>query len=324
MTEPTRYAAWLCAISLIAATPLSVEARDLRAWSAHPPEYPLSRGLDEFARLVRERTDGEYTLTSYHSATLGDVSFALEQISFDALDAGVFSIGDLATVEPTLNVLTLPYVFSSREIMLEKMNGVLLDDLTDLLADQNIVPLAWYDSGARSFYSASNPLETPADFDGLKIRTPNAESFVQMVDLLGGNPSPLPFSEVYTALQTGVVDGAENSPPSFVSTRHFEVAKYYTLDEHMMLPEALAVSRSLWDSLSDDDKDVFLESAQESARLERGLWQKAEIEALETLRDNGVTIIELSDKSAFQKKMIPLYEAFVKTDEEEALLDAAH
>ncbi|MCB1376699.1 MAG: TRAP transporter substrate-binding protein DctP, partial [Rhodobacteraceae bacterium] len=170
----------------------------------------------------------------------------------------------------------------------------------------NMVGLAWYDSGARSFY-ATKELNSVEDLKGLKIRVQNSDVNVAMVEALGANATPIPFGEVYTSIQSGVVDGAENNWPSYESTNHYEVAKNYILDQHTIVPEIFVVAKSSWDKMSAEDQAAVREAAIESAKMQRDLWAKREKASEEKVRAAGNKIVELSDKSSFINAMKPVY-----------------
>lgn len=298
----------------------TAHSRELRGWNLHVPDYPGSIAMEEFAAAIEDKTEGRYTGTVYHNGQLGDQRFAVEQFAFDGIDFAVFSGGSLGDFAPALNVVSMPYVFKSQDHMFKVLDGEVGEKLSAALEPHNMVALAWYTGGARSFYTVGSQITSPADLEGLKIRVPDADLFVATIEALGANATPLSFGEVYTSLQTGVIDGAENNAPSFESTRHYEVAKYYTLDEHLMVPEALVVSKTLWDSLSPEDQTVFREAARASAETQRDLWAKREAASTKILEENGVTIVEVEDKQPFIDAMEPVYERFANTDEMKALL----
>jgi TRAP-type C4-dicarboxylate transport system substrate-binding protein len=175
--------------------------------------------------------------------------------------------------------------------------------------------LTYYDAGQRSFYTKDRPIETPEDLEGLKIRVMESQMSVNMVNQLGGSPTPISWGELYTALQQGVVDGAENNPPSFYSSRHYEVAKYYSLDEHTMLPDLLIMSTHQWNNLSEQEQEWVQQSADSSAVYQREIWAKAEEEALEIAREAGVEI-NYPDKEPFIEQTRSVYEQYKESDPE--------
>lgn len=308
MTKYTR----ICTATLALAMGLSggiAFADDWRGWNTHAPDYPGSVAMDEFGALVAERTDGRITPKTFHSAQLGEQDFAIEQMQFGGIDFAVFNLTPLNNIIPVTQATTLPYTFKSLDHMHRVMDGVIGAEISTAMEAENMVGLAWFDSGARSFY-ANTPLNSIADLAGLKIRVQNSDVNVAMVEALGANATPIPFGEVYTSIQSGVVDGAENNWPSYESTGHFEVAPYYLLDEHSIVPEVLAVAKSTWDKLSAEDQGIVRQAAIEAAQSQRTLWAARELVSEEKVRGAGATIVQLDDKSAFIEAMAPVYEQF--------------
>jgi tripartite ATP-independent transporter DctP family solute receptor len=295
------------ALGLFAAS--AAAAQELRGWNTHVPDYPGSTAMDHFGELVSERTEGRITPITYHSAQLGEQDFAIEQMQFGGIDFAVFNLTPLNNIVPATQVTTLPYVFRSIEHMHAAMDGEIGAEIGEAMADVNMVALAWYDSGARSFY-ASRPLNSLADMAGLKIRVQNSDLNVAMVEALGANATPIPFGEVYTSIQTGVVDGAENNWPSYESTNHFEVAPYFIQDEHTIVPEVFAIALTTWERLSAEDQQIVRQAAIESAKLQRELWAARETTSEERVRAAGSVIVTLEDKSEFIDAMAPVYDRF--------------
>ncbi|MFK5978746.1 MAG: TRAP transporter substrate-binding protein [Rhizobiaceae bacterium] len=294
-------------------------AQEFRGWNTHVPDYPVSIALDKFSKLVSERTDGRITLTNYHSAQLGEGEFATEQLQFGALDYGVFSTAPMVNTVIELGVASLPYVFKSPEHQFRVMEGKIGEDIAAAMAKANMVPLAWYASGSRSFY-ASAPLNSVKDIAGLKFRVQNSDINVAMVEALGANATPLPFGEVFTSIQSGVVDGAENNWPSYESTSHYEVAPYYIIDEHTIVPEGIIFAKSTWDKFSPEDQVIIREAAYESALYQRELWAAREEKSRKIVEAAGSVIVELDDKSAFSDAMGPVYKRFASDPVVAALL----
>jgi len=302
----------------IVATPAI--AQEIRGWNTHVPDYPGSLAMDRFGELVAERTDGRIQPTTFHSAQLGEQDQAIEQMQFGGIDFAVFNLVPLNNIVPETQVTALPYAFRSIDHMHTVMDGEIGQEISDAMAVANMIGLAWYDGGARSFY-ANRPLNSVADLEGMKIRVQNSDLNVAMVEALGANATPIPFGEVYTSIQSGVVDGAENNWPSYESTGHFEVAPYYILDEHTIVPEVFAVNLDTWNSWSAEDQEIVRQAAIDSASLQRELWAEREERSEQIVRDAGVTIVELDDKSGFIDAMAPVYDQFVTDETLRNLLD---
>jgi tripartite ATP-independent transporter DctP family solute receptor len=223
---------------------------------------------------------------------------------------------------PAVNVVSLPFVFRDIPHSHRAMDGALGDALSDAMEEHGIVALAWYDSGARSFYNSQQPINTPADLEGMKIRVMNNDLYVGMIEALGGNATPMAFAEVYQSLKTGVIDGAENNYPSFETQGHYEGAGYYSVSEHLIIPECLCMNAELYRSLSEEDQMLVREIARESAMMQRQLWAESSTAAREAVIAAGVEVNEIEDKAAFQAAMTPVFEkAFSRQPELERLVD---
>lgn len=283
-----------------------------RGWNIHPPEYPVSIGMEKFAELAKEKTKGRVTGKVYHSAVLGDQSDAISQVQLGAIDFAEFNMGPIGTAVPEVNVVSLPFIFRSVDHMHRVMDGPVGDKLAAAMEQKGLVALAWYDSGARSFYNTKKPITSPNDMKGMKMRVMNNTLFVGMVESMGGNATPMPYSDVYQSLKTGVIDGAENNWPSYESSNHYEVAGYYSLTEHLILPECLCVSKVSWSRLSADDQKAVREAARESATLQRQLWADREAKSRAMIEKAGGKINEITNKVPFQTQMVAVYEDAIK------------
>jgi len=286
----------------------------LRLAENHPQNYPTTLGDQKFADLVKERTDGRITIEVFHSAQLGEERAAIEQVQFGAIDFTRVSISPLAAFSPGLDALQMPYLYNSTDHMWKVLKGEIGDEMLASVEKDGFVGLAWYESGARSFYNSKRPIKTMADLKGLKIRVQESRLMVGLVESLGAVPTPMPFDEVYSALQTGVIDGAENNWPSYYSTSHYEVANYYTLDKHTQVPEILVASKMTMDSLSADDQQIIREAAKDSIDYQRQKWAEYVAESEKVIRANGNEITELSPAALaeFQKATRSLYDGLSK------------
>jgi tripartite ATP-independent transporter DctP family solute receptor len=304
--------------ALVFAVPAAAD--EIRGWNTHAPDYPNSVAMDHFGQIVAERTNGRIEPRTYHSAQLGEQDQAIEQMQFGGIDFAVFNLVPLNNIIPETQVTTLPYVFRSLAHMHTVMDGEIGAEIGEAMTSANMVALSWYDSGARSFY-ANKPLNSIEDLAGLKIRVQNSDMNVAMVEALGANATPIPFGEVYTSIQSGVVDGAENNWPSYESTGHFEVAPYYLLDGHTIVPEVFVINATLWNSWSAEDQQIVRQAAIESAQMQRTLWAEREAASEQIVRDGGATIVEVPDTSAFVAAMGPVYDQFVTSDALRNLLE---
>jgi tripartite ATP-independent transporter DctP family solute receptor len=267
--------------------------------------------MDLFAELLDEKTGGEIKLQMFHGGTLGSQPDAIEQVRLGGLEIGNFNLGPIGPIAPEANVVSLPFIFKDVPHMFRVLEGEGGEAISNGMAAKGLIPLAWYDAGARSFYNGTKPINTPADVVGLKVRVMNNDLYSGMIAELGGNPSPMAFAEVYQALKTGVVDGAENNWPSYESTGHFEVAGFYSLSQHLIIPECICVNAAAFEALSDDMKAAVTEAAQESAAMQRDLWAEREAASRKAVEEGGVVINEISDKGPFQEAMAPVYEGYL-------------
>lgn len=308
MTSLLRVArrAALAAVAALAWAATPSAAQEWRGWNIHPPDYPVSRGMDRFTELVAQRTNNRIRMRTYHSAQLGQQDEAIQQMRLGSMDFAEFNLSPLNNIAPTTQVPTLPFLFRDVAHQHAAMDGPLGEEIAKELEAAGIVALAWYDAGARSFYTR-RPVRTPEDLRGMKIRVQTSDLWVDIMRALGANATPLPFGEVYTSLQSGVVDGAENNWPSYESTRHFEVARHYITSEHSNVPEVLAVSARRWARLSPEDRTVLREAARESARFQRQLWAEREAESRRRVVAGGAEVIEVADRAPWQRLMEPVY-----------------
>jgi len=280
----------------------------LRLAETHPADYPTTKGDYEFARLVEERTNGRIKIEVYPSSQLGEERAVIEQVQFGAIDMTRVSISPLAAFSPNMDALQMPYLYRDADHMWKVLKGDIGKEFLGSLEPAGFVGLSWFDSGARSFYNSQRPIRTVGDMKGLKFRVQESELMVGLVEALGAVATPMPFGEVYSALQTGVIDGAENNWPSYYSTSHYEVAKYYTLDQHTRVPEITIASKISMDKLSAEDQATIKQAAWDSMDYQIKQWADYVQVAKDAIVANGNVIIEIDDNSAWQKAMQPLYD----------------
>lgn len=288
-----------------------VLAEQWRGWNVHPPEYPNSIALESFASEVAEKTEGRVEPKIFHNGVLGAQPDAIEQTRNGALNFGNFNMGPMGPVVPETNVLSLPFIFTSEDEMYRLMDGEIGDRIAAAMEEKGLVALSWFGSGARSLYNTDHPIETPADLEGLKVRVMSNDLYVDMIDALGGNATPMAYSEVYQSLKTGVIDGAENNYPSYDSSGHYEVAGYYSKTEHLILPECLCVAKATWDGLSEEDQQIVREAAVNAAQEQRQLWAEGSRASHDAVVEAGAEINEVADKAEFQQAMQPVYDDFL-------------
>jgi tripartite ATP-independent transporter DctP family solute receptor len=313
------------ALGAVLATPwianrAAAQGVTLRAADIHPDGYPTIEGVKFMGRLVEERTGGRIRIQMFHSRQLGEEKDTLEQTRFGVIDFTRVNTAPLNNLVPATLVVGLPFLFRDTEHMQKVMDGPLGEEIGRDSTAHGLVTLAYYDSGARSFYTRAKPVRAPADLRGQKIRVQQSDMWVAMMRAMGANATPLPFGEVYSALQTGVVDGAENNWPSYHSTRHFEVAKFYSLTEHSMSPEILVMSKRAFDRLSRDNQQVIRQAAKDSVPHMRELWARTEQESRRAVEAGGSQVNEV-DKEAFVRTVQPVYDQFVRDARLKAMVE---
>lgn len=272
-------------------------------------DYPTTQGAYKFAELVEEKTGGRIVISVNAKGVLGDEKTVIEQMQFGGVDFARVSLSPLAEFVPRLNVLQMPYLYTGREHMWRVLDGEIGDDFLNSFDGSDMVALSWYDAGARNFYSSTKPITKLEDMKGMKIRVQESELMVGMMEALGATAVPMAYDKVYSALQTIIIDGAENNWPSYESTAHYEVAKYYTIDEHTRVPELQLVSQATWEKLTQEDRDIIRECAQESSLYERELWAEREWTSEKKVRAAGCQVVELSteEKIRFQEAVTSMY-----------------
>ncbi len=299
----------LAAAALLPWIPNAGSAQEWRGWNIHPADYPNGRGLDRFAELVGQRTNNRIRMRTYHSAQLGQQDEAIQQMRLGSIDFANFNLSPFNNLAPSTQVVTLPFLFRDVAHSHKAIDGVAGEEIARDLEQIGIIALSWFDAGARSIYTV-RPVRTPADLRGMKIRVQTSDLWIDLMRALGANPTPLPFGEVFTSLQSGVIDGAENNWPSYESTRHFEVAKFYTTTEHSNVPEVLAVSRQRWQRLNEQERGILRDAAREAATFQRQLWAERERVSRQRVEAAGVQVIEITDRAPWAELMTPVYQKY--------------
>jgi len=290
-----------------------LQARDFRSADVHPADYPTVEAVKFIGQQLKDETKGRLGVRVYPNGTLGSEKDTIEQLKIGGLDMMRINAAPLNNVVPETVVPCLPFVFRSKEHMRATLDGPVGDEILAAMEAQGMVGLAFYDSGARSVYTARKPVKSLADLKGMKIRVQQSDLFVAMVEALGANPTPMPYGEVYTGLKTGIVDAAENNFPSYESSRHFEAAKYYAMTEHSMAPEVLVFSKKIWDALPEEDRKLIRKAAKDSVPVMRRLWDEREAKSQAIAEKAGSQIVQLENKKEFIDAMAPVYAKFADT-----------
>src|ERR1700688_290009 len=275
----------------------------LKASDVHPAGYPTVVAVEDLGKKLDKASNGRLSVQMFASMQLGGEKEAIEQAQVGAIQFARVSVGALGPVIDELNVFNLPFLFRNTAHMQKVIDGPIGQELMDKVTNNpkaGLVGLCWMDAGARNLYDTKKPIRTMADLAGMKVRVMGNPMFVDMMNALGGNGVAMGYDQVFSALQTGVVDGAENNPPSFVFDNHYQVAKYYTLTEHLIVPEILVFSRKTWDTLSGEDRELLKKFGREAQLEELVLWNEYQKQALEKAKAAGIQIIEIADKKPVQ------------------------
>lgn len=290
----------------------------LTATDVHVKDYPTVEAVRWIGETMARETGGRVTLRQYHSGQLGRESEAIDMARFGAIDMTRVYAGALNNAFPLTQALCLPYVFDSVPHMRRAMDEGVGKAVLEGFAKRGLVGLAIYDSGARCFYNTQHAIRVPADLHGLKVRVPISDIFIRMLRLFGANPTPLSLGEVFSGLETRMIDGAENNIRSFHSSRHFEAARYWSQTNHSYAPDVLLVSQRTLDGLQPRDRELLVETARQSVGVMRSLWDASEAKAREAVFAAGVEHNE-ADLAAFARASQPLLSEYRKDPAIDAL-----
>jgi tripartite ATP-independent transporter DctP family solute receptor len=299
--------------SSLLALPVAAGAQDkmvIKAADVHPPGYPNVVAIENLGKKLEKETNGRLTLQMYPSMQLGGEKEMIEQAQVGALQIARVSVGTLGPVVDDLNVFNLPFMFRDENHARHVIDGPIGDELLAKVtaSPARLVGLGWMDAGTRNVYT-NKPITKPADLKGLKMRTMGNPLFVETMNAMGGNGVPLGYNELYSALQTHVVDGAENNPPSMLTANHYQVVKVYSLTGHLIIPEMFVFSKATWDKLSKEDQALLKKHSREVQMEQRELWNKYVGEAETKLKAAGVQFVT-ADKAAFFKATQPIRDKY--------------
>jgi tripartite ATP-independent transporter DctP family solute receptor len=290
---------------------IAAHATEFRSSDIHPDDYPTVQAVRHMGEELSKATNGKHSIRVFSKSALGNEKDTIEQTKLGAIAMTRVNVAPMNNICASTMVPTMPFLFRSTEHMRKVLDGPIGEEILKDCEAQGFVGLAFYDSGARSIYTVKKPIKTLADAKGLKVRVQQSDLWVSLLEAMGANATPMPYGEVYTALKTGLVDAAENNYPSYESSRHFEVAKYYNKTEHSMAPEILLFSKKIWDTLSADEQKQIRAAAKESVTYMRKLWDERETKSLAIVKAGGAEIVEV-DIAAFQAAMKPVYDKFLK------------
>jgi tripartite ATP-independent transporter DctP family solute receptor len=300
------------AVGLACATPtLAARQAVMTAADVHVDHYPTVEAVRWMGRQLEAATQGRLRIRVYHAGQLGREGDTVDLTRFGALDITRVNFASLNNPFPLTRMFALPYVFDSVAHMRRAADGEVGQAVLKGFEQRDLIGLAIYDAGSRSFYNVRRPIVEPADLHGLKIRVPPSDIFIELVRALGANPTPLPYGEVYSAMQTHLIEGAENNWRTFHTSRQFEVARHWSNSEHSYSPEALLMSRRTFEALSVSDRELVLDTARQSVGHMRELWDRMEAESRETVLASGVKANEV-DREAFHRIAKPVVDSYLK------------
>ncbi len=276
-----------------------------------PQTHPVHKGILEFQKALELKSKGTLKVKIFPDAQLGSEREVLELLQIGSVAATKVSAATLSNFVPEYHILGIPYLFRDKNHQFDVLEGEIGKSILEKGSKFWLRGLCYYDAGSRSFYTSNKAIRTPDDLKGLKIRVMNNQMAINMVNSMGGSATPLAYGELYTAIQQGVVDGAENNPPSFVSSNHYEISKYYTIDQHSSVPDVLLIGTKYWDNLTEEEKVWVQEAADESAQAQKKFWSDSVDESMKIAKEAGVEII-IPDKSLFAEKSKSVVEEFAK------------
>ena len=292
----------------------------LAAADVHPRDYPTVAAVGWINEQLAAEFGGELTLRQYHSGQLGSEKDTLELARIGALAVTRVHSSVLNNVVPATRILSLPYVFDSTEHMRRSFDGAFGNEILAACERHGLIGLALYDSGSRNFYNTRHPIEAPSDLHGLKLRVPQSDVFIESVEALGANPTPLAYNAVFSSLSTHLIDGAENNWPSYYTSRHFEIAPYWSESEHSFAPDMLLMSKRAADALPPRQRDFLIAAARRSLPLMRARWDELVEKARRAVVDAGVKAAAI-DRPAFRKAVQPMLDRHLREPEIKRLYD---
>ena len=297
------------------------EVKVMRVAHNQGEEHPIHLALKEFEKIVEEKTNNEIDIQVYPNELLGGQREAVELTQTGAIDIAVGSISLLESFNKAYSVFNLPYLFNSTEHYHNVMNDEsIMDSIYQSTKESGFVGLTWFDAGSRNMYTTDKPVLKPEDLKGKKIRVQQSQTNIRMMELLGGAATPMSFGEVYTALQQKVIDGAENNELALTNNKHGEVAKYYSYNQHAMIPDILIMNAKLLDSLSEEHRKIILDAVDYINKFEVDAWEDKVNEAVEQSKAMGVEF-HYPDIEPFKEKVITLHKELTKDEEVKSVYD---
>lgn len=276
-------------------------------------QHPVHKGLEHMNQVLQDVSAGQMKLVIYPSGQLGSEREIIELLQIGSMGMTKVSASSLEAFVPQMKVFSVPYLFNDQAHYWTTLQGEVGKRLLDAGTAYRVKGMGYFDAGSRSFYTTDKKVQQPNDLNGLKIRVMNSQSAVDMVNTIGGAATPVSFGELYTALQQGIVAGAENNPPSFFYSKHYEVSKYYLLDEHTSIPDVIIIGTHIWNSLSEQQQAWLTEAMHQATEFQKKLWAESTASSLEKVKEAGVVVME-ADKASFQRSVQPIYDKLKGSD----------
>lgn len=307
MTKKIAAILFAALLLVVSCSALADETFNLKLGHNLAEDHAVHISLTAFAADVAEKSAGTINIQIFPNGTLGSESDMISQVQFGMLDMAKVSASTLGNYNKLYNAYSVPYVFDNQEHYYSVMDGEIANELYMATEGDGFIGLTWLDSGSRSFYTKDKAIRTPADLKGLKIRTMDSQMAIDMMSNLGGSATVMGYSDIYTGLQQGVIDGAENNVTALRD--HGDVAKFYSFDEHTRIPDVVVLSADVWNSMSDAQKDVMKTCAQAATDAYKTAWKAFEDEVLaNAVNNNGVELVRDVDIAAFQAAVAPIYD----------------
>ncbi len=300
-------------LAVLGVAPATAQNVVMKATDVHPLGYPTVEAVVRMGKKLEEATKGRLSIQMFPSMQLGGEKEMIEQAQLGALQIARISVGPMGPLVPEMNVFNLPFVFRDSAHMEKVIDGEIGTEILKKLSDHptaNLIGLCWMNAGSRHVYNSKKPIEKVEDLKGLKIRMMGNPLFVDTMNALGGNGVAMGFDQLINAMQTGVVDGAENNEPSYDSGQHYRYAKFYSRTGHLMIPEILVFSKKSFSALSAEDQALVMKLAKEAQAEQRKLWNEREAEAVKKMKEAGVVMNEVADKKAFQDAVKPVWDKY--------------
>lgn len=314
MSFKIRFSSVIAIILLLSSCDKGLTTKSIKLGHGLDVTHPVHKAMVVMADEVAETSGGQLEIKVYPSQQLGTERECLELLQIGSLGMTKVSTGTLENFAPGMKIFGMPFLFRDREHFYNVLDHEVGQKLLQEGEDYWLKGLTYYDAGSRSFYTIDTPIERPEDLEGLKVRVMESATSMDMVRAFGGSPTPVSWGELYTALQQGIVDGAENNPPSFYLSRHYEVCNYYALDEHTYLPDVLIISTIVWNSLEEQEKKWITDAAKNSAVYQREIWQEAEQEALDSVKAHGVKVT-YPEKEPFRNLVKDMYSKYEEDEQ---------